>query len=171
MTPEGHRRLILIRHAKSAWDDPLLRDHDRPLNPRGIAAAEDLGQWLASRDYRPDEVLCSTATRTVETLQGLAPAFDPALPEPRLLPALYHAAPDVMLAVLRKAEGSCVMMLGHNPGIAEFAGRLPARPPADSDFIRYPTAATLVVDFEIGDWAEVEPGRGTVLDFHVPPRR
>jgi len=170
MTPEGHRRLILIRHAKSSWDDPLMRDHDRPLNKRGREAAEDLGQWLASRDYLPDEILCSTATRTVETLKCLAPAFAQ-LPSPRLSETLYHAAPDVMMAVLRKATGRCVMMLGHNPGIAEFAHMLPARAPADPDFLRYPTAATLVADFEIGDWSDIAPGMGTVLDFHVPERR
>ena len=170
MTPDGHRRLILIRHAKSSWDDPLMRDHDRPLNPRGREAAEDLGQWLASRDYLPDEILCSTAVRTGETLKGLAPALGN-LPQPRLAGTLYHAAPDVMMAVLRKATGRCVMMLGHNPGIAEFAQMLPARAPAEPDVHRYPTAATLVVDFEIGAWSDVGPGTGTVLDFHVPERR
>lgn len=170
MTPEGHRRLILIRHAKSAWDDPALPDHDRPLNGRGHEAAEDLGQWLASRDYLPDEVLCSTALRTVETFRGLAPGL-PGAPEPRFLPELYQASPDLMLKVLRGATGRCVMMLGHNPGIAEFAQMLPARAPAEPDFHRYPTAATLVADFEIADWASLEPGRGTVLDFHVPERR
>ena len=47
------KRLILTRHAKSSWDDPLTPDHDRPLNDRGKAAAADLGQWFASRDYIP----------------------------------------------------------------------------------------------------------------------
>lgn len=170
MTPVGHRRLILIRHAKSAWDDPLLADHDRPLNGRGRAAAEDLGQWLASRDYVPDTVLCSTARRTAETFRGLAPAMGD-LPEPQLLPDLYQASPDAMLAILRRATGSCVMLLGHNPGIAELAAMLPARAPVDPDFARFPTCATLVADFEIADWPALEPGRGTVLDFHVPPGR
>mgnify|MGYP001552457169 CR=1 FL=1 len=170
MTPEGHRRLILIRHAKSAWDDPLMADHDRPLNTRGREAAQDLGQWLASRDYHPDEILCSTARRTVETFDVAASGLG-ALPEPKLVANLYHASPDVMMAVLRKATGSCVMMLGHNPGIAEFARSLPARAPADPDFSRYPTTATLVVDFEIADWSALDPHRGTVLDFHIPERR
>ena len=50
------KRLILTRHAKSSWDDPLTPDHDRPLNERGKAAAADLGTWLASRGYAPGEV-------------------------------------------------------------------------------------------------------------------
>lgn len=123
------KRLILTRHAKSSWDDPLTPDHDRPLNERGKAAAADLGQWLASRGYIPDEVLCSDALRTRKTWSGIAPAL-PGTPVLELKPALYHAGPDVMLAVLRHATGNTVMMIGHNPGIAEFAARLVAQAPA-----------------------------------------
>jgi phosphohistidine phosphatase len=161
------KRLILTRHAKSSWDDPLTPDHDRPLNERGKAAAADLGQWLDSRGYVPDEVLCSDALRTRKTWSGIAPAL-PGTPVLELKPALYHAGPDVMLAVLRHATGGCVMMIGHNPGIAEFAGRLVARAPANPDFARYPTGATLVVDFLADDWAEVGFGQGAVVDFVIP---
>jgi phosphohistidine phosphatase len=161
------KRLILTRHAKSSWDDPAMADHDRPLNERGKAAAADLGVWLASRGYVPDEVLCSDALRTRKTWSGLAPAL-PGTPVLHLKPALYHAGPDVMLAVLRHAEADCVMMIGHNPGIAEFAARLVARPPANGEFGRYPTGATLVCDFAAESWAEVGFGQGTVVDFIVP---
>ena len=106
----------------------MTADHDRPLNERGKAAAADLGQWMASRGYVPDQVLCSDALRTRGTWSGLAPAL-PGTPVLDLKPALYHAGPDVMMAVLRHAAGDCVLMIGHNPGIAEFAHRLVARPP------------------------------------------
>jgi len=76
-----------------------------------------------------------------------------------------------MLAALKAATGQVVMMLGHNPGIAAFAALLPAEPPHHADFARYPTAATLVVDFEIDSWAEIEPHRGSALDFFVPSGR
>ena len=161
------KRLILTRHAKSSWDDPLTPDHDRPLNERGKAAAADLGQWLASRGYVPEQVLCSDAVRTRKTFSGIAPAL-PGAPELELKPALYHAGPDVMLAVLRHAKADTVMMIGHNPGIAEFAGRLVAQPPRNTEFVRYPTGATLVADFAIDDWADVNFGMGTVDDFIVP---
>ena len=161
------KRLILTRHAKSSWDDPLMPDHDRPLNERGKAAAADLGQWLASRDYVPGEVLCSDALRTRKTFSGIAPAL-PATPVLELKPALYHAGPDVMMAVLRHAKADVVMMIGHNPGIAEFAARLVAHPPASLDFQRYPTGATLVVDFDAADWGSVALGTGVVVDFIVP---
>ncbi|MBE2276289.1 MAG: histidine phosphatase family protein [Rhodobacteraceae bacterium] len=161
------KRLILTRHAKSSWDDPTMSDHDRPLNERGKAAATDLGQWLASRGYVPQEVLCSDALRTRKTFSGIAPAL-PATPVLELKPALYHAGPDVMMAVLKHATADTVMMLGHNPGIAEFAHRLVAKTPMSGDFTRYPTGATLVVDFDIESWADLRFGQGITVDFIVP---
>ncbi len=161
------KRLILTRHAKSSWDDPATPDHDRPLNDRGKAAAADLGQWLASRGHVPGEVLCSDALRTRKTFSGIAPAL-PGTPVLELKPALYHAGPDVMMAVLRHATADTVMMIGHNPGIAEFATRLVAHPPANAEFARYPTGATLVVEFDIEDWAKVVFGTGVTVDFVVP---
>lgn len=161
------KRLILTRHAKSSWDDPLTPDHERPLNERGKAAAADLGDWLASRGYVPDEVLCSDALRTRKTWSGIAPAL-PGTPILNLKPALYHAGPDVMLAVLRHATSDTVMMIGHNPGIAEFAARIVAQPPLTPDFRRYPTGATLVASFEIDSWADVGFGTGATRDFVVP---
>ena len=161
------KRLILTRHAKSSWDDPLTPDHDRPLNERGKAAAADLGQWLASRGYVPDVVLCSDSVRTRSTWSGIAPAL-PATASLELKPALYHAGPDVMLAVLRHATADTVMMIGHNPGIAEFAARIVAHAPPNPEFARYPTGATLVVDFPVDRWTDAGFGMGILDDFIVP---
>jgi len=165
MTPLGYRRLILTRHAKSSWDDPAQDDHDRPLNDRGRRSARALGDWLASRGYEPEEVLCSTSVRTRETWDLVAGAALEVRPNVRYEPGLYQATPQEMLAILRTATAQTVMMLGHNPGIAKFAAELPARAPLDPEFRSYPTAATLVVDFQIDNWSEVKPGEGSVLDF------
>ncbi len=165
MTPNGYRRLILTRHAKSAWDDPNKADHDRPLNARGRRSARELGDWLASRGYEPEEVLCSTARRTQETWERIALAPLEVRPIIRMEPGLYHAPPEKMLTILRTASAPAVMMLGHNPGIAELAAMLPARVPMDPNFRRFPTAATLIVDFHTEDWSQVRPGDASVLDF------
>lgn len=165
MTPLGYRRLILTRHAKSAWDDPAIADKDRPLNDRGRRAALALGDWLASRGHEPEEVLCSSARRTRETWENAALATLEVRPIVRFEPGLYQAGPERMLAILKTATHPTVMMLGHNPGIAEFARQLPARPPFDPDFQRFPTASTLVVDFQIDDWSQLVPGQGSVMDF------
>lgn len=171
MTPTGYRRLILTRHAKSSWDDPLMADIDRPLNARGEAAARELGDFLASRGFDPEEVLCSSARRTRETWEGVAGAALETRPELRYLPDLYHANADVMQAALRHAAAPTVMMIGHNPGIAEFAARLPAKPIYSGDFRKYPTCATLIVDFPIDDWKDLAPGTGAVLEFFTPSNR
>ena len=165
MTPSGHRRLILTRHAKSAWDDPSLEDFDRPLNDRGRRSARLLGDFMASRGYEPEEVICSPSKRTRETWDQVAAAGLEVRPELRLDKRLFHATPATLLEVLRGATASTVMIIGHNPGIAEFAASLPARVPMDPEFRSYPTAATLVVDFQIDKWADLEPGEGSVMDF------
>lgn len=160
-------RLILIRHAKSSWGDPAVADVDRKLNNRGQRSAALIGEWLASRGHAPDEVLCSAAVRTRQTWEGIAPF----LPEPaavRYEPALYHADPETMLAALRAATGRVVMMLGHNPGIAEFARRLLSAPPPHREFARFPTGATLVADFDAPGWQVLRPGSGRTVDFVVP---
>jgi phosphohistidine phosphatase len=164
------KRLILTRHAKSSWDDPTMSDHDRPLNERGRAAASDLGEWLASRGHLPAEVLCSDALRTRETWDGIAPML-PSAPAFVLKPALYHAGPDVMLAVLHHAMADCVMIIGHNPGIAEFAARILAQAPMDPSFHRYPTGATVVADFAADSWKDVGFGDGALRDFTIPRER
>lgn len=165
MNPSGYRRLILTRHAKSAWDDPTLEDFDRPLNDRGRRAAMELGDFMASRGYEPEEVICSPSRRTRETWERIAGAPLEVRPTIRLEERLFHASPAVLLDVLKTASAPTVMIIGHNPGIAEFAAMLPARVPLDPDFRRYPTGATLVVDFQIDDWADLRPGEGSVLDF------
>lgn len=165
MTPVGYRRLILTRHAKSDWNIPGLADCDRPLNARGRRAARALGDWLASRGHEPEEVLCSPALRTRQTWDEVRAAVMETRPELRLEPALYEATPEAMLAVLRSARQQVVMMIGHNPAIAALAAMLPARLPLDPDFRTYPTTATLVVDFQLEDWADLRPATGSVLDF------
>ncbi len=160
-------RLILTRHAKSSWDDPRLADHDRPLAERGRRASALIGRWLSDNGFLPDEVLCSDSVRTRETWERIAACL-PNPPEARLLPALYLAPPAAMLRVLQAATGQVVMMLGHNPGIGVFAGRIVRNPPKHPKFTRYPTAATLVADFERESWAEVGFTQGLTRAFVVP---
>ncbi|MEM8630771.1 MAG: histidine phosphatase family protein [Pseudomonadota bacterium] len=161
------RTLILTRHAKSSWAVPGLADHDRPLNKRGQRSAKAIGAWLEEHGAVPDEVLCSSAQRTQETWALMALQME-AEPQLNLLEALYHAASSQMLALLRRATGRTVLMLGHNPGIAEFAEAMVERPPDHPDFSRYPTCATTVLRFDVEDWKEVAPGSGHAEAFVVP---
>ncbi len=157
------RRLILIRHAKSSWGDATLADHARPLNDRGRRSAPLIGRWLRERGYLPDEVLCSDAVRTRETFARLG------LDAPvTYVPALYHAEARDILETLRTAHRRVVAIIGHNPGMAEFARRIVALPPDHPRFGDYPTAATLVADLDTDDWENAAFGTAGAVDFVVP---
>jgi phosphohistidine phosphatase len=159
------KRAILMRHAKSDWNAGSGGDHARPLNPRGRRAAAELGAWLRRNDLIPDQVLCSDAMRTRETLQRLD------LPEgiaTTLRPDLYLARQEAILAALQGAAGDCVLMLGHSPGIGWSAGGLVKEVPDHPQFVRYPTGATLVAGFDIATWSEADWGKAKALHFVVP---
>lgn len=160
-------RLILTRHAKSSWDDPLQDDHDRVLNKRGERDAATMGKWLMENDFIPAEVVSSTAARTLQTWDIIATA----LPDTALMrrdPSLYHASADRMAKVLSDCAASPVMMIGHNPGISDFARLLLANAPDHGRFRDYPTCSTLVADFDITDWADLSFGKGQVVAFSTP---
>lgn len=157
------KRLILMRHAKSSWDDPRLDDHARPLNSRGETSARAMGVWLRQSGHVPDRVLSSDARRTRETAALLG--FEA---EARFTSELYHASAGMMLEVLRGASGECVLMIGHNPGIADFAERIVSVPPGHPRFFDYPTCATLVADIPQAAWDAVEFGSARAVDFVIP---
>ena len=160
-------RLILVRHAKSSWDDPASEDFDRPLNKRGRHDAPRIGAWLAARGHIAGAGLISSAARAVQTFARLHHGAP--LPPARFLDALYLAPAERMLATLRAAPAERVMMVGHNPGIGDFAARLLAEAPRETDFARFPTCAAAVIDFP-APWGEIDWGGGTLVDFTVPKR-
>ncbi|MFY0616735.1 SixA phosphatase family protein [Shimia sp.] len=158
------RTLILTRHAKSSWDDPLQPDHARPLNKRGRTAARALGGWLETQGYLPQELLCSSAARTRETWARMR-----LLPqEQRYEDSLYLAGPDTLLQVLHTAQAATVMLIAHNPGIATLASLLASTTPKHPRFFDYPTGATTVFQFDQATWGDVRFGTGQVIDFIVP---
>jgi phosphohistidine phosphatase len=157
-------RLILMRHAKSDWGDPLQSDHARPLNDRGRRSARAMGDWLREQGVAPALTLSSDARRTQETVEGVG--FGGQIRWDR---ALYHTSPDTMLRVLRGAEdATCVLRGGHNPGIADFAAGLLQTKPVHPRFYDYPTCATLIADFDIATWQELRLGTGTPVAFAIP---
>ena len=158
------RTLILTRHAKSSWDHPGLPDHDRPLNKRGRTSASAIGDWLRRKGYLPDEVLSSSSERTRETWlrMGLSAS------NIRFLSELYHASPDQIRQALYRATGQTVLLLGHNPGIAEFAERIAQSAPKHPRFLDYPTCATTVLRFDLADWSGIGWHDGQVIEFVTP---
>jgi phosphohistidine phosphatase len=157
------KRLILIRHAKSSWDDPFGDDHARILNTRGQASAAAIGDWLAAQGYVPDVVLCSDAARTVETAERILPKLS-GTPQLKLDGRIYHAAPDTILDLIIKQTAKTIAVIGHNPGIGMLAKALVGRPPDHHRFNDYPTCATTIIDFA----DDVAPRAGRCIAFTVP---
>ena len=160
-------KLILTRHAKSDWDDPLLSDHDRPLNARGQRNAPVIGKWLQTRGYLPETCLVSAAKRAQETADLITGTW-PSAPNRQNFEGLYHASPFQILGHLQDHAGGDTMLVGHNPGIADCAEMLVSAPPNHPQFFRYPTCATLVLEFPTRNWSGIAEGSGQVLDFIVP---
>lgn len=164
------RQLLLLRHAKSSWDDPSLDDRDRPLSKRGRKAAAAMREAILARGLAPERALVSTALRACQTWEGLAPWPQP--PAVEFTPDLYHAHPAAMLDIARQVDESTrsILILGHNPGLMELAILLIG---ADESVAarklatRYPTGALAV--FEVaGPWAELGADSVKLKDFIVP---
>jgi len=168
VTDDYARRLVLLRHAKSDWPD--VADHERPLAKRGRRDAPVAGRWLGRSGYTPDAVVCSTARRARETWDlaagGLAEATG-ATPPVRYEPRVYDATVLGLLMLVREFpdEDRTVLIVGHNPGLAELAVGLAAAPPEPPS--AFPTAAIAVLGLA-GDWADAGPGEARVLAFAVP---
>ncbi len=161
-------RLILMRHAKSDWQSPAADDFERPLNKRGLDAANRVGRWLCAQGYIPELVLCSAAHRTRQTCTVVLDQLD-AAPRVTFSDRLYLASPETMFQIVGQAGITTpVLMLGHNPGTALLARALARKAPPHPRFVDYPTAATTVLDFATDNWSSLTAGTGEVVDFVVP---
>lgn len=157
------KRLILIRHAKSGWDDVMADDHARVLTDRGRSAAHAIGTWLKNNSYWPDIILVSDAARTIETHQHLCAGLGDA-PETKFHPTLYHASHTTIIDLVKKQTAQTIAVIAHNPGIAMAAHSLVTLRPEHARFSDYPTCATTVIDFD----AEINTHAGTCTAFVVP---
>jgi phosphohistidine phosphatase len=164
---------LLLRHAKSSWDDSTLDDHNRPLAPRGARAADRMGRYFAASNLRPDLVLCSSARRALETLEGLRTHFEDELrieTEPRI----YGASPAELLELLRALDDAvrAALLIGHEPSISQLACGL-IRPDGSSAIQKmerkFPTAALAEVCFDAEHWRDIELENGMLRQF-VRPR-
>jgi phosphohistidine phosphatase len=167
------RRLMLLRHAKSDWGTPGLRDHDRPLNARGREAAPKMGAYMVRHALIPDLIVASTAKRVTETLALLLPAFE-APPMTSDEPRVYEASAKSLLSLAKETPRAThsLLVVGHNPGLAEFAALLIASGEVEARqqlIEKFPTAALAVIDFPLDDWEKLHPHSGR-LDRFVTPR-
>jgi phosphohistidine phosphatase len=167
------KTLTLLRHAKSGWDDPITRDFDRPLNPRGRRAARTIGREMRAQGLRFDRVVASPAVRVVETLADIADGYGSSLGQ-AYDQRVYLASPAILLDVVHQTEDDAdsLLIVGHNPGLEALAlllargGKEGLR---DELAVKYPTASLAEIGLCVDHWKDVAEGMGT-LDRFIRPR-
>ena len=159
------KTLWIVRHAKSSWSDPGLRDFDRPLNRRGTRDAGRMGRFLARQGDLPQRLLASTARRAWDTAEliarGIGYSADDILPQPDL----YDASVGEMLAVIHDIDQThaSVMLFSHNPGVTDLTNAL-----TGSSIGNVPTCGVARVTLDVDTWTAVKPARGKLVSFYVP---
>lgn len=166
------KTLLLLRHAKSSWDDDDLDDFDRPLAGRGREAAPRIGREMARHGWIPDLALVSPALRTRQTFALIALELSRP-PEIVLDRAIYEAPAARILAVLRTVpeEAATLLVVGHNPGLEDLTKTLASRA-GDPDALarlgeKFPTAALACLACD-GAWSDLGPGKARLLAFVTP---
>jgi phosphohistidine phosphatase len=166
------RTLLLLRHAKSSWENPGVADLERPLAPRGRQSAPLMARRMVKKGWVPDLVLCSQAKRVRETWQLMAPVLGEKIPC-KTLRTLYPGTPSRLLMALHRApaEAGTLLLIGHNPGLGALATDLCGSGPEEAlarMSVKFPTAGLAVIGFEIEDWSDLASGGGRLLDFVRP---
>ena len=161
------KRLTLVRHAKSSHKDPGLGDFDRPLGARGRRDAPRMGKRMARADARPDLIVSSPAVRAARTAEAIAGPLG--VPASRIVyeRELYLADTAQMLEVVRALDdaASHVVLVGHNPGITDFANAL-----AEADIENVPTCGVVRLELDVERWSEVAFGGAALGEFDYPKR-
>ncbi len=164
--------LLLLRHAKSSWDDPDLDDFDRPLAKRGREAAPRMGREIVRHGWLPDRALVSPALRTRQTWDLVAAE----LPQPVAAifdRSIYEAPAAHILAAIRATPDAVgtLVVVGHNPGFEQLTAMLAGRESAPAAMAavkrKFPTAGLARLAFESG-WADLTPGGAMLTDFLTP---
>lgn len=158
-------RLTLVRHAKSSWADPGMRDFDRPLNRRGSRDAPAMAQRVSELRRPPDHLVSSPAVRAFTTADVFAQRLGLATDAIRLESRIYDASRATLVEVVRALDPKSrhAMLFGHNPGFSELARWLATCP-----FHEMPTCAIASLELQISEWRELGPGCGRLARYLYP---
>ena len=162
------KTLLLLRHAKSSWDDPSQRDFDRPLAPRGIRDAPRIGSELTDRGPLPDLIISSPAKRATQTIELVARAAD-VRTAPTFEDLIYGASSAELLALVRKIPdvSNCALLVGHNPAFEELLSRL-SKTVSKAAPIHMPTCSLARLDFPVDHWNDIEDDQGELVWLVTP---
>ena len=159
-----------MRHAKSAWDTGAA-DFDRPLNGRGIDAAERMADWLGDEGRCPDQIVSSGALRARSTIQPVIDACGIDQANVTIDDDLYHAGIDQWLDRLRILTANRVLICGHNPGLDDLVIELLGRVPRLTRSGKLMTTAAIAHLQTSGDWQSLQPAQATLVVLKRPRGR
>lgn len=166
------KTLILLRHAKSGWDDHGARDFDRRLNPKGERAARAMGAHMRDLGLSWDHAIASPAARVVETLAQVGEGYGRSI-DPEWDRRAYLASAVTLLDIVHEAadDDATLLLSGHNPGLEDLILMLvpDGDPLRDAVEIKFPTASLAVMTSDADRWEDVVPGRVALTRF-VRPR-
>ena len=163
--------LYIMRHAKSSWAIPGARDFDRELNERGLNDLVKISQVIERENINPDKILCSSAVRTRQTLDGIADVLKNE-PEIEFTERLYSSGLAEYIEMINATrDAKSLMIIGHNPMCGSLATSLPGSgESAELEKIayKYPTAAISIIEFNLDDWSKVTKGSGNLKKSIFP---
>jgi phosphohistidine phosphatase len=159
------KTILVLRHGKSDWHVGHGSDHERPLAPRGIAAAELIGRFLKQNGQVPAKVLSSTAVRARSTAELAMTAGQWECPA-SYTDTLYGASVSRVLDLLRLESDNLpsLLLVGHQPTWSELIADL-----CGGAVVQFPTAALARIDVPLDRWRDLQPGTGT-LRWLVTPK-
>ncbi|MBS1919596.1 MAG: histidine phosphatase family protein [Bacteroidetes bacterium] len=159
------KTLLLIRHAKSSWDDAALSDFDRPLNERGKKDAPMMAKRLSEKKIKIDAFISSPAKRAARTAKYFAEEFKSEKDDILFKTELYLASANVFYDIIRKADDKldCIAIFSHNPGITEFANEL-----TEVHIDNIPTCGIFAVKADIKLWPDFKDAKRKFLFFDYP---
>ena len=159
------KTLVLIRHAKSDWQDSEIKDFDRPLNDRGNADAPMMAKELHRLGLKPDLIISSPANRALTTAVSFARQFGYPQGNIKQETIIYNGSYQNYVGVINLISNDieCVFLFGHNPEISVTASYL-----LNNFYEQVPTAACICIDFDVDDWNEIETEKGKLRFFLYP---
>jgi phosphohistidine phosphatase len=159
------KQLLLIRHAKSSWNDPTLADFDRPLNDRGKKDAPEMAKRLSEKKIKINAFISSPAKRARQTCKHFAREFAVKKKNIVLDPRLYEAGQENFYAVIKdlKNKWDNVVIVSHNPGITSFANSL-----TETEIDDMPTCSVFAVKIDVKKWTDFRAGKKEFWFFDYP---
>ena len=160
------KKVYLVRHAKSSWEELELRDFDRPLNSRGIKDAYLISKWISHNREAPEVMFSSPAARALHTAMIFSRSLSFPFSSIRIHDELYFSSSSGLLDFLRKRKDKfeSVMIFSHNPTITDFVNQC-----QDEVIDNVPTSAMVSLNFHVNSWEEIQM-KADLVFFDYPKR-